>query len=105
MHMGEAYPHEKRLVGLDLAVHEIRRSRRNVVVNRFHALSRQRSRIFDTAIGEGMNNASRPEAPAEGRVFRIVRLLGIFLGVQVIEIAVELVEAVIRRRNSSLSPR
>jgi hypothetical protein len=50
---------------------------------------------FDLAIRGRLEHAARPEPLAETRVLRIVRVLRLFLGVEVIEVAEELVEAVV----------
>ena len=42
-----------------------------------------------------MDDAAGPEALAERRVLRVVLVLGLFLGVEVVEIAEELVEPVV----------
>src|SRR4030095_1769399 len=44
--------------------------------------------------GLAVHHAARPELGAEGRIFRVVRQLRLFLRVQVVEVAVELVEPV-----------
>ena len=45
-----------------------------------------------------MQQTARAEFLLELRVFRIVRIFGVFLGIEMIEVAVKLVEAVHRRQ-------
>jgi hypothetical protein len=47
VYMGKIHPEEERLAGLLHPIDEIRRARRNVVVDRFHALTCQRTGILD----------------------------------------------------------
>ena len=83
-----------------------------VVVDRLHPLLRQRAGVLDRLLadlaearvhgrvvdvrGLAVQHAARAELLAERRVLGIVAQLGLFLGVQVVEVAVELVEAVDR---------
>jgi hypothetical protein len=99
-----------------LALDEVACGRDEVVVAGFHPLLRQRSGVLDPLLADpapalvllrvvlvrrlGAQNAPRPEPLAEVReVFRrwVVRRLRILLGVQVVEVAEELVEPVHRR--------
>ena len=73
----------------------------DVVVDRLHPLLGQRAGVLDglgaIGIGEAVDHAARAEILAEVRKLRIVRLgiigkLRLFLGVEMIEIAVEFVE-------------
>ena len=77
-----------------LALHEVERGGEELFVHRFHALARQGAGVFDLAVRVGMDYAARPEAFAELRVLGIVRVLRFFFGVEVIEIAEELIETV-----------
>ena len=99
--MGEIHPKENGLVGLHLFFEEIGRARGDVVVDRLHPLFGQRPGVFDLLrsvwIGEAVDHASRTEVLAEVGKFRIIRLriigkLRLFFGVEVIKVAVELVE-------------
>jgi hypothetical protein len=78
-----------------LAVHEIKRSRQKFLVYRLHALNRERAGIFDLAVGIGVNYSTRPEVLFELGIFRVVGILRLFLRVEMIEVAEELVEAVV----------
>ena len=110
MHPGRIEPDEERLLGVMRPVHEIERSAEEFLVRRLHALFRQgagvlafllaprpKARIVAGSLGVGrdaFHHAARAEARLEFRVLRIVRVLRLFLGVEVIEVAEELVEAV-----------
>src|SRR5258707_5465311 len=95
VHSRRVEPAEERLAGLVLAVHEIKRSRQKFLVYCLHALNRERAGIFDLAVGIGVNYSTRPEVLFELGIFRVVRILGLFLCVEMIEVAEELVEAVV----------
>ena len=70
----------------------------HLVVDGLHPLLRQRPGVLDLlpalAVGPAVQHASRPEPLPELGVLRVVRILGFFLGVEVVEVAEELVEAV-----------
>ena len=72
----------------------------HLVVDRLHALLRERARVLDLlpalAIGPAVEHAARSEPLLESRVLRVVRVLGLFLGIEVVEVAEELVKAVLR---------
>jgi hypothetical protein len=59
---------------------------------------RQGPGVFDLAVGGRPQHAARAEALTEGGVLRIVGVLRLLLGVQVVEVAEELVEAVVGRQ-------
>ena len=85
-----------------------------LVVDRLHALLGQRTGVFDRLLadlaearidrrivgvgGQGVEHAARAELRTERGILRIVLVLRLLLGIQVIEIAEELVEAVQRRQ-------
>ena len=76
---------------------------RHLFIDGLHALLGERTGILDLlsalAVRPGVQHAPGTEALLEGRVLRIVRvLLGFLFGVEVVEIAEELVEAVRRRQ-------
>ena len=80
----------------------------------FHPLLGQRPGVFDGLLADlsearidrgivlvgrlALEHAARTEFGAVGRILRVVRQLGLFLGVEVIEVAEEFVEAVHRRQ-------
>jgi hypothetical protein len=47
VHACRIHPAEERLAGPNLAIHEVDRGGRGLVVDRFHALPRERTSIFD----------------------------------------------------------
>ena len=93
MHPGRVPPQEERLVRLLRAVHEVQCLGRDLLVDRLHALARQRTGIGDLAVGKAVDDAARPELLLELRVLRVIGVLGLLLGVQVIQIAEKFVEA------------
>jgi hypothetical protein len=83
----------------------------DLVVDGLHALLGQRTGVVDplrpVAVRPRVEDAAAAEAPPElgeigGR--RVVRQLGFLLSVQVVEVAEELVEAVVRRQVLVLVP-
>ena len=100
---------EPRRICLVLAVDEIHRRADKLLVHRLHALGVERAGIFDHLLadapvgridgrivgiaGLAFENAARSELGPELRVLGVVRILRLFLGVEMVEIAEELVEA------------
>src|SRR5262245_6996569 len=113
MHAGRVEPAEKRLSLSGLALHEVDRGGRRLIVDCLHPQASERSGVFDrlptnsppalmhgrvvSLAREALEHASRSILLTERRIPRIVEEFRLFLGVQVIEIAEELVEAVHRR--------
>ena len=113
VHAGRVEPDEERLVSLVALVDEVHCAGQELLVHRLHALFGQRAGVLDGLLAhpakarilggivlvrrEGVQDAARAEPRLEigilGRL-RIVGILRLFLGVQVVEIAEELVEAV-----------
>ena len=103
-------PAEERRAGRDLPLDEVDRRVRGLVVDRLHALSGERAgvldrlpadpapaRILGRIVGVGRlaaQHAARAELLPKARVSRVVEVLGLLLGVQVVEVAEELVEPV-----------
>lgn len=99
MHARGVHPGEERFVGPDLALHEIDRRGGGFVVDRLHPLLGQRTGIVDLAVGRGPQHAARRAGFDEsGVVLRVVWPFRLLLGVEVVEIAEELVEAVLGRQ-------
>ena len=110
VHVGEVHPDEGRLAGLVLPLDEVHGALGDVVVDRLHPLLGQRTGVLADLLadlaearidrrivrvrGLAVHHAARPKLGAERRVFRIVRQFRLFFGVQVVKVAVELVEAV-----------
>ena len=99
VHAGRVPPDEEGLVGLLRPLHEVERLGRHLLVDRFHALARQRAGVGDLAVGKAVDHAARAELLLEFGVLRVVGVLGLFLGIQVVQVAEELVEAVVGRQH------
>jgi hypothetical protein len=103
-------PAEERRAGRDLPLHEIDRRVRGLVVDRLHPLPGERSGVLDDLPADAAparllgrivlgcrpapEHAARSEHIPKARVSRVVEVLGLLLGVQVVKIAEELVEPV-----------
>src|SRR5262249_13133250 len=98
VHAGRVEVTEERLPSFVLPVYEIEGRLQKLLIDGLHALLGQRSSVFDLAVGEGMNDAARAEPLAELGTLRIVGILGLLLRIQVVEVAEELVEAVLGRQ-------
>ena len=99
MHAGGVHPGEERPVGSHLPRHEVDRRCGGLVVDRLHPLAVQRPGVLDLAVGGRLENAAGRIGLDESRiVLRIVGSLRLLLGVEVVKIAEELVEAVIGRQ-------
>ena len=109
VHACPAPPHEERLPALMRLANEANGGVGCLVVHRLHALLRQGPRVLDSlgavCVGPAVNHAARAvplqERSAVGRdhVAGIVLELRLFLGVEVVQIAEELVEPVVRREH------
>ena len=98
MHAGRIHSDEEGLLCLYLAIHEILGSGRGFVVDRLHPRLGERAGIDHAPVGIGVDDAARSEALLELGIRRIGALLRLLLGIEVIEIAEEFVEAVIGRQ-------
>ena len=100
MHVRGVEPYEERSFGVVLALDEIDCGVAEFAVAGFHPLLGERAGVFDAlgavAVGPGVQHAAGPEFLAELRILRIVRQFGFLFGVEVIQVAEELVEAVHR---------
>src|SRR6185369_347743 len=79
--------------------HEVERLGGDFFVYRLHALPGQWAGILDAAVSIAFNDAARAVALPELRILGIVRIFRLFLRVQVVKVAIELVEAVVRRQH------
>src|SRR5262249_35575807 len=109
VHAGRIEPDEERLAVADRAVDELRRGLDKLFVDRLLALPGERAGVLAFLLapraeagivarrvgggGDALEHAARTELRPERRILRIVRMLGLVLGVQVIEVAEEHVEA------------
>ena len=110
VHAGRIEPNEEGLLVSVRAVDEVDRGGEELLVDGLHALLGERpgilafllapraeARIVAQRVGGGghaLQDAARTELRSEGGVLWIIGMLGLVLGVQVIEVAEELVEAV-----------
>ena len=96
MHAGGVHPGEERLARRVLALHEVDRGGRRLVVDRLHALAVERSGILDLAVGGRPEHAPRRVVlDVIGVVLGVIGPLGLLLGIEVVEVAEEFVEAVL----------
>ena len=114
MHAARVQPDEERLARALGPLDEVERGRDELLVHRLHALASERPRvraalladaaeppIFDRVIRTGrdaLQHAPRAERRLERGVLRIIDLLRELLSIQVIEVAVELIEPMHRRQ-------
>ncbi len=98
VHVRGVEPDEERRLGLVLALDEVDCGVAEFVVAGLHPLLGQRAGVLDAlgavAVGPGVQHAARAELLAELRVLRVVDVLRLLLGVEVVEVAEELVETV-----------
>ena len=99
VHAGGVPPDKERLAVLDRLFHEAQCRLGDFLVHCLHALLRQRAGVFNLAAGETMDDAAGAKLFLEGRILWVVHILRLFLRVEMIEVAVEFVEAVIRREH------
>ena len=98
VHAGGVPPEEERLVRLLRVGHEADRLLGELVVDGLHPLLVERAGALDllraVRVGPGVDHAARAVFLAQLRVLEVVRVLRLLLGVEVVERAEELVEAV-----------
>ena len=104
MHAGGVPPQEERLaVGMRL-VHEGERLGGDLLVDGLHALAGQRAGVLDLLARRraGADDRITPRGPncsLNAGLLRVVGVLRLLLGVEVVEVAEELVEAVVGRQH------
>src|SRR6266542_829004 len=100
VHPASVEPAKERLAVFFGFLNEVYRAREELLVDSLHALLGERTSIlnFLSAVGvrKGMNHTPGTELLPERGVLRIVHVLRLLLCVQVVEVAEELVEAVVR---------
>ena len=112
MHARRVVPNEEWFARDVLALHKVDRRSGGLVVDRFHALLGESARVLDGLLadlpesridgriilgcGLGLEHAARAELCPVRRVLRVVRQFRLFLGIEVVEVAEEFVEAVDR---------
>ena len=84
VHAGRVEPHKKRFIVFCGALNELLCAVQKLEVDGLHALLVERARIRHAPIGKTVHHTARPKTLAEGWVLRLVRIFGLFLGVQVI---------------------
>ena len=99
MHPSRVPPQEKRLVCILRTLHEIERLGSHFLVDRLHAFLGQRAGIRDVPAGETVDDSARTEFFLELGVLRVVGILRLFLCIQVIQVAEELIEPVRGRQH------
>ena len=81
-------------------VDEFERVLRDLVVDGLHPFLRQRPGVFHSlptfAVAPAMKDTARAEELLELRVLRIIRVLGLFFRIEVVQVAEKLIEAVHR---------
>src|SRR4029453_8063022 len=109
-HPGRVMPEEERLIRFGSAIEEVQRVIQEIVLNGLHPLFRQWTGVLDGLLadaakaridrrivvirGLAVEHPTGEEELFEGRmILRVVRLLRLLLGVEVIQVAVELVES------------
>ncbi len=102
VHARAVPPREPGLAGFLLPLDEVRSGGDGLIVDRLHALFRQRTCVFDGlapfAVGFALDHAAWAELLPEFRVLGIIAVFRLLLGVEVIEVAHEFVEAVVGRQ-------
>ena len=112
VHARRREPHEERLPFRVSLIHKLCPFRDEFQINGFHTLSRERSGVDDPLLAHhaeagvnrlifrfgriGVHHPSRPVTLLELRVARVIFVFRFFLGVQVVQVAEELVEPVNR---------
>jgi hypothetical protein len=108
MHPAWIEPHKEGLLVAVCPIDEIRRSCQEFLVDCFHALFGERTSIFALLLTPGtepgivarrvgrdcsaLHHATRPKLRLERWILRIVRIFRFIFGIQMIEVAEELVE-------------
>jgi hypothetical protein len=102
-------PDEERLAVIDGLLHELHARVEEFLVDRFHALDRQRAGVLDllraVRVEPRVEYAAWAELLLELRVLRIVGVLRFLFGIQVIEIPKNSSKPWAVGMNSSRSPR
>ena len=96
MHPGSGEPEEERLFSFYRTVDKVHAGGQELIVGSLHPLTSHRSGVYDRSAGGGLDHSTRTVFLMESRILRIVVGLGLFLGVQVVKVAVEFVKTVSR---------
>ena len=95
VHTSRVPPQEERFVSLVSPIHEVQGPVGHIVIDGFHSFLGQWPGILDAAIRIGMDNSPGSEFFLEFSTFRVVDVLRLFLGIQMVQVAIEFVKAVI----------
>jgi len=85
-------------IGSVLPLHEVDSGREELLVHCLHALFGQGTGIFDPTVRRGLDHTSRPKPFPKLGIFGVLGVFRLLLGIEVIEIAEELVEAMVGRQ-------
>jgi len=75
------------------ALHKIKRLHHDFIVNGLHALTGKGASVIDFSARKTMNYATRTKFLFEFWIFGVIHILGLFLCIEVIEVAKELIKA------------
>ena len=95
MHASGVEPNEERLVILRCALNKLLGAVEELKIDRLHALFVERSGIRHATVGKAVDDSAGPKALTKSRVLGVVRILRFLLGIQVVEVAEELVKTVL----------
>ncbi len=95
MHVRGVPPDEEGLLLINGAVDEVERQFGDLIVYRLHTFLCQWTGVFNTAVGERVNDAARAGQDAFRQMARIIGVFWFFFRVEVIQVAEEFVKAVI----------
>src|ERR1700688_3121419 len=114
MHATGVVPQEERFLGCCGTVYEIERGSDHFIYDRLHTLAREWASVFDRLLPnlakpwigrrivfvrcEAVEHATRTKPRSELRSLRVIRVLRLLFGVEVIEVAKKFVEPVNRRQ-------
>ena len=98
VHAGGVEPDKKGLLPGRGLVDELEGRRQEFGIHCLHALARQRAAVLDLAVGEAADHPAGAKLLPECGALRVVRILRLLLGVEVVEVAEKLVEAVVGRQ-------
>ena len=95
MHPGAVPPQEKWLFRLVGTGHKVESFGGYLHIDRFHPLLGQRAGIFDFPISATADHTTWTKFLFKGRIFRVVRMLGLLLGIQVIKVTEKLIKSMV----------
>jgi hypothetical protein len=98
VHPRRVPPQEDGLLRRVRALDEVERAGVHLVVHRLHPLLGERAGVLDRTAGLRADHAARAELLLERGILGVVGILRLLLRVQVVEVAEELVEAVVGRQ-------